>query len=72
MFLILLTNGLHYVVMRINYNSDLSRIKRFIGDARLAAWGPKMTRLEGKRKVVIAYRISDKRLSNLFAIHLRH
>ena len=50
-FLILVTTGLHYLVQRINYRSDLARIERVVREARLAAWGPKLVPLEGQRKV---------------------
>ncbi|KAH7887670.1 DnaJ-domain-containing protein [Phlebopus sp. FC_14] len=52
-FLTILTTGLQYVVQTINYRRDLARIGRTMHDARLAAWGPKMTPLEGKRKVKV-------------------
>lgn len=37
----------------MNYKNDLNRIERFITKARLAAWGPKLQPVEGKRKVGI-------------------
>ncbi|TDL29572.1 DnaJ-domain-containing protein [Rickenella mellea] len=52
-FLIILSSGLQYVVQRLNYKNDLARIERFVGEARLAAWGPKMLPLEGRRKVKV-------------------
>ncbi|KAL4081676.1 DnaJ domain-containing protein [Scleroderma yunnanense] len=53
MFLTMLTTGLQYLVQRTNYQRDLNRVRRTIGDARLAAWGPKMAQLEGRRKVKV-------------------
>lgn len=53
-FLVLLTSGLHYLVQRIQYKSDLARVERFVRDARAAAWGPKLVPLEGRRKVRVA------------------
>lgn len=35
----------------MNFKRDLERIERFRGEARSAAWGPKLVPLEGKRKV---------------------
>lgn len=50
-FLVILTSGLQYVIQGINYKKDLERIERFIGEARLAAWGSKMIPIDGQRKV---------------------
>jgi DnaJ homolog subfamily C member 1 len=50
-FLTMLTTGLQYVVQRLNYKRDLERVERIVRDAKLAAWGPKMTVSEGQRKV---------------------
>ncbi len=50
-FLVILTSLLQYLVQRINYTKDLERIERFQRDARLAAWGPRLVQVEGKRKV---------------------
>lgn len=50
-FLVIVTNGLHYVVQRMNYTSDVARIERITSEAKLAAWGPKMIPVEGPRKV---------------------
>lgn len=50
-FLVVLTSGLQYVVQMVNYGRDLERVRQAVRDARLAAWGPKMAPLEGKRKV---------------------
>ncbi|GJJ07607.1 hypothetical protein Clacol_001810 [Clathrus columnatus] len=55
-FLILLTSGLQYLVQGMNYRSDLARIERFAAKARLAAWGPKLHPIEGKRKVKVNLR----------------
>jgi hypothetical protein len=35
----------------MNYKRDLQRIERVRGEARSAAWGPKLVPNEGKRKV---------------------
>ncbi|KAG2116108.1 DnaJ-domain-containing protein [Suillus discolor] len=52
-FLTILTSGLQYLVQTLNYKRDLMRIELAIRDARLAAWGPKMEPLQGKRKVKV-------------------
>jgi len=52
-FLVILTTGLQYVVQKLNYKSDLARINMFTTRARLAAWGPKMNPLDGRRKVKV-------------------
>ncbi|KAJ7180181.1 DnaJ domain-containing protein [Mycena crocata] len=52
-FLVLVTSGFHYIVQHINYRNDLERIERFIKDAQLAAWGPKLVPIEGQRKVKV-------------------
>ncbi|KAG1833349.1 DnaJ-domain-containing protein [Suillus variegatus] len=52
-FLTILTSGLQYLVQTLNYKRDLMRIELAIQDARLAAWGPKMEPLQGKRKVKV-------------------
>ncbi|KAG6336837.1 hypothetical protein ID866_2233, partial [Astraeus odoratus] len=52
-FLTILTTGMQYVVQSINYKRDLNRIRQTIRDARVAAWGPKMVQLDGKRKVKV-------------------
>ncbi|KAF8897617.1 hypothetical protein BD779DRAFT_1491811 [Infundibulicybe gibba] len=49
-----LTSGLQLLVQRMNYKTDLDRVERFIREARLAAWGPKMIPIEGKRKVRVS------------------
>jgi DnaJ family protein C protein 1 len=54
MFLVLLTSGLHYLVQRITYKTDLARVERFIHDARAAAWGPRMVPVDGRRKVRVS------------------
>jgi DnaJ family protein C protein 1 len=51
LFLTILTSGLQYLIQLINYRRDLGRVERIMEDARLAAWGPKMNPVEGKRKV---------------------
>ncbi|KAG1752710.1 DnaJ-domain-containing protein [Suillus paluster] len=52
-FLTVLTSGLQYLVQTMNYKRDLRRVEQTIRDARLAAWGPKMEPLQGKRKVKV-------------------
>ncbi|KAJ7507907.1 DnaJ domain-containing protein [Mycena galericulata] len=52
-FLVLVTSGFHYIVQHINYRGDLERIDRFVKEARLAAWGPKLVPVEGQRKVKV-------------------
>ncbi|KAJ7665534.1 DnaJ domain-containing protein, partial [Mycena rosella] len=52
-FLVLVTSGFHYIVQHINYKTDLERIERFVKDAQLAAWGPKLIPIEGQRKVKV-------------------
>ncbi|KAF8591591.1 DnaJ-domain-containing protein [Ramaria rubella] len=52
-FLITLTSGLQYIIQKINYKNDLTRIQQFVSKARLAAWGPKLNPIEGKRKVKV-------------------
>ncbi|KAI0349414.1 DnaJ-domain-containing protein [Trametes cingulata] len=52
-FLIILTSGLQYLVQKMNYNRDLRRIQEIRDQARAAAWGAKMTPLEGQRKVKV-------------------
>lgn len=51
MFLVLLTSGLQYLVQKVNYRRDLEKVRQTMRAARLAAWGPKMVPLEGRRKV---------------------
>ncbi|KAF9247295.1 DnaJ-domain-containing protein [Melanogaster broomeanus] len=62
-FLTILTSTLQYLVQKMNYNRDLAKVRQTIHDARLAAWGPKMVPLEGRRKVRVnlggASRISE-------------
>jgi DnaJ homolog subfamily C member 1 len=50
-FLTFLTSLLQYTVQRMTYKNDLRRIETIIKDAKLAAWGPKMIPIDGKRKV---------------------
>ncbi|KAJ7682708.1 DnaJ domain-containing protein [Mycena polygramma] len=52
-FLILVTSGFHYIVQHINYRNDSVRIERFVKEAQLAAWGPKLVPIEGQRKVKV-------------------
>ncbi|KAF8551449.1 DnaJ-domain-containing protein [Imleria badia] len=53
MFLVILTSGLQYLVQKVNYRRDLEKVRKTMQDARLAAWGPKMMPLEGRRKVKV-------------------
>ena len=50
-FLTVLSSGLHYVVQRLNYKRDLARIEHILGQAKTAAWGPKMIPASSRRKV---------------------
>ncbi|KAF8621683.1 hypothetical protein AX15_007696 [Amanita polypyramis BW_CC] len=52
-FLIILTSALQYVIQGMNYKSDSKRVQHVIGEARLAAWGPKLVPLTGQRKVKV-------------------
>ncbi|KAJ6628703.1 DnaJ domain-containing protein [Mycena sp. CBHHK59/15] len=52
-FLVIVTSGFHYIVQHINYRSDLQRVNRFVKEAQLAAWGPKLIPVEGQRKVKV-------------------
>ncbi|TFK75827.1 DnaJ-domain-containing protein [Pluteus cervinus] len=52
-FLVAITSFLQYIVQRMNYTKDLERIERFQREARVAAWGPKLVPVEGKRKVKV-------------------
>ena len=54
-FLTMVTSGLQYVVQRMNYKRDLDRIEHITKEAKLAAWGPKMTPNKGQRKVRSIY-----------------
>ena len=47
----MVTSGLQYVVQWMNYKWDLDRISHITKEAKLAAWGPKMTLNKGQRKV---------------------
>ncbi|KAJ7368388.1 DnaJ domain-containing protein [Mycena albidolilacea] len=61
-FLVLVTSGFHYAVQHINCRNDIQRIERFIKEAQLAAWGPKLIPIEGQRKVKVnvAARVDDE------------
>lgn len=50
-FLVLISSGIQYLVQKMNYNRDLKRIEWIIGQARQAAWGTKLTPVQGQRKV---------------------
>jgi len=52
-FLVLVTSGFHYIVQHLNFRTDLERIDRFVKEAQLAAWGPKLVPIEGQRKVKV-------------------
>jgi len=52
-FLTMLTTGLQYIVQHINFKRDLTRIEHILGQAKLAAWGPKMIPSSGRRKVKV-------------------
>jgi hypothetical protein len=52
-FLTFLTSLLQYMVQRMTYKSDLRRIETIVSSAKLAAWGPKMVPVDGRRKVYI-------------------
>ncbi|KAI0771604.1 DnaJ domain-containing protein [Trametes elegans] len=53
-FLVMLTSGLQYIVQKMNYKRDIQRIHEIRDKARAAAWGAKLTPLEGQRKVKIS------------------
>jgi DnaJ family protein C protein 1 len=48
-----MSTGLQYVIQRINYSRDLARVERIVNEARMAAWGPKMTPTNHPRKVKV-------------------
>lgn len=50
-FLTIITSALQYLVQRLNYKRDLKRVDEVISQARSAAWGNKLTPVEGQRKV---------------------
>ncbi|KAF8138411.1 DnaJ-domain-containing protein [Boletus edulis] len=50
-FLVILTSGLQYLAQKVNYRRDLEKVRQTIHAAKLAAWGPKMVPLDGRRKV---------------------
>lgn len=50
-FLVMITSGVQYLVLKMNYNRDLRRIEEIVGKARTAAWGAKLSPVEGQRKV---------------------
>ncbi|KAJ3529210.1 hypothetical protein NM688_g7883 [Phlebia brevispora] len=52
-FLTIVTSGLQYVVHRMNYKRDLARIEEVTSQARSAAWGNRLTPVEGQRKVKV-------------------
>ncbi|PPQ98566.1 hypothetical protein CVT24_004057 [Panaeolus cyanescens] len=52
-FLVIITSTLQYVVQKMNYRRDLERIEVIISKARAAAWGPKLTPVNGQRKIKI-------------------
>ena len=50
-FLTILSSGLQYLVQRMNYKRDLARVEAVVSQARAAAWGNRLTPVEGQRKV---------------------
>lgn len=52
-FLTLITAAMQHVVHRMNYKRDVARIDRIMEAARRAAWGPKMVKIEARRKVKV-------------------
>lgn len=50
-FLALLTSALQNVVHRLNHKKEVERVQRFMLLARKAAWGPKLVKNNGSRKV---------------------
>jgi len=62
--LTLLTSLLQYTVQCMTYKNDLRRIETIISNAKLAAWGPKMIPVDGKRKVCAHPRNSGLELFN--------
>lgn len=50
-FLATITSAVQYLVQRLNYKRDLKRVDEVISQARSAAWGNKLTPVEGQRKV---------------------
>jgi DnaJ homolog subfamily C member 1 len=50
-FLAILTTCLHYLIQRLNYKRDKVRVEKIMQAARVAAWGPKLIAIEGRRKV---------------------
>ena len=50
-FLVTVTSTFHYIVQRLNYARDIARVKFIIREAKAAAWGQKMSPIEGRRKV---------------------
>jgi len=52
-FLTLLSSALQYIIQRLNYKRDLKRVDHIVREAKMAAWGQKMTPVEGRRKVKV-------------------
>lgn len=50
-FLTIVSSGVQYLVQRMNYKRDVARVEDVISQARSAAWGNKLTPVEGQRKV---------------------
>ncbi|KZP32971.1 DnaJ-domain-containing protein [Athelia psychrophila] len=50
-FLISFTSLLQYIVQHMTYKIDIERIEKIIGEAKSAAWGPKMIPVQGSRKL---------------------
>jgi hypothetical protein len=52
-FLTIVTSLFQYIVQHMNYKRNLKRIQLLTNNAKLAAWGPKMIPVEGKKKVKV-------------------
>ncbi|TRM67735.1 DnaJ-domain-containing protein [Schizophyllum amplum] len=50
-FLVVLSSTIQYIIQKVTYKSDLERVRRFMRDARAAAWGPTLNPVKGTRKV---------------------
>jgi hypothetical protein len=65
-FLTMLTTGLHYIVQYMNFKRDLTRIEHILGQAKLAAWGPKMIPSSSRRKVGPLRHFSRQTLKEIY------
>lgn len=52
-FLVTVTSAFHYIVLRLNYARDVARVEFIIREAKAAAWGQKLSPIEGRRKVKV-------------------